>query len=327
MPMTYRVPTRALLELLAAATPVTEADLARGMRASVPAVREGVARLRDFGLPVHVDLVGRYSLPWPVQLLDADAIEAHLGPDARGTVEVCWDLDSTSSELARRRHAAADLSVVLAERQTAGRGRIGRSWTSPPALNLSLSCLKRFARGLAELPGLSLAVGVMLANALEDLGIHDVSLKWPNDLIARDAKLAGVLVEVAGANRGPATAIIGVGINVRLPPETRACIGRPVIDLADLAAGMAPDRNALAARVVVRLREGLARFGVNGFGAFIDDFARRDWLRGKSVRIDAARGAVAGVVAGVDRDGSLRVRTADGEIGIDSAQEIKVRVR
>jgi BirA family biotin operon repressor/biotin-[acetyl-CoA-carboxylase] ligase len=143
-------------------------------------------------------------------------------------LDVYWELDSTSSELQRRGANAPDLSVVTAETQTAGRGRRGRNWLSPPGLNLYLSCLKRFDAGFASLSGLSLATGVIVLRALHALGIDGARLKWPNDVLTESGKLAGILVELSGEYQGPCAAVIGIGLNVRLTSE----MGRRLIAIA-----------------------------------------------------------------------------------------------
>jgi BirA family biotin operon repressor/biotin-[acetyl-CoA-carboxylase] ligase len=279
-------------------------------------------------VPVEARGAAGYRLPWPVQLLDESRIRAALprGCASRlGALEVHWELDSTSSELQRRLGEAADLSVVLAETQTAGRGRRGRSWLSPPGLNLYLSCLKRFDRGFATLSGLSLAVGVMVLRAIESFGIEGAGLKWPNDVLAAGGKLAGVLVELSGEYQGPCAAVIGVGLNLRLTDGLRDQAGQPACDLATLAGGPPPDRNLMAARLVATLADGLREFERHGFTAFAADYARHDLLVGRPLKLSGAQGHFEGIGAGVDARGALQVRLADG--GVRSVDSADVTVR
>jgi BirA family biotin operon repressor/biotin-[acetyl-CoA-carboxylase] ligase len=263
-----------------------------------------------------------------VQLLDAETIGAALPPAMRamlGALEVHGELDSTSSELLRRGAQAAELSFVLAETQSAGRGRRGRVWLSPPGLNLYLSCLKRFDAGFDALAGLSLAIGVMVLRALTRLGIDGAGLKWPNDVLADDGKLAGVLVEIGGERKGPCAVVIGVGINLRLTPALRAQAGQPVGDLATLAGGDPPERNRAAAALIQAMAEGLHRFERDGFAAFHDAYRQHDLLDGRPLRLVHAQQTFDAVGAGVDARGALRVRMADGSLrAIDSA-EVTVR--
>lgn len=316
-----------LLAALASGEAVSGAQLAERAGVTRAAIWKQIESLRARGVPVEARGAAGYRLPWPVQLLDASRIRAGL-PRAcasrLGALEVHWELDSTSSELQRRLEEAADLSMVLAETQTAGRGRRGRGWLSPPGLNLYLSCLKRFDRGFGALSGLSLAVGTMVLRAIESLGIEGAGLKWPNDVLAADGKLAGVLVELSGEYQGPCAAVIGVGLNLRLTDALRAQAGQPACDLAALA-GDLPERNLVAARLIAALVEGLREFERHGFAPFVEDYARHDLLAGRALRLSGAQGQFEGTGAGVDARGALQVRLADG--GLRSVDSADVTVR
>lgn len=319
---------RELLAVLAPGEAVSGAQLADQTGVTRAAIWKQVEALRTRGVPVEARGAAGYRLPWPVQLLDESRIRAAL-PRAcasrLGALEVHWELDSTSSELQRRAGEAADLSVILAETQTAGRGRRGRSWLSPPGLNLYLSCLKRFDRGFATLSGLSLAVGVMVLRAIESFGIEGAGLKWPNDVLAAQGKLAGVLVELSGEYQGPCAAVIGVGLNLRLTEALRDQAGQPACDLATLAGGGPPDRNTMASRLIACLVEGLREFERHGFATFAADYARHDLLAGRALKLSGTQGHFEGIGAGVDARGALLVRLADGELrSVDSA-DVTVR--
>jgi BirA family transcriptional regulator, biotin operon repressor / biotin---[acetyl-CoA-carboxylase] ligase len=319
---------RAVLEALAPGQAISGVALAAQAGVTRAAVWKQIEALRLRGLPVEARAGGGYRLPWPVQLLDAETIREGMPAllaGRLGALEVHWELDSTSSELHRRLpESAPDLTVVLAETQTAGRGRRGRNWLSPPGLNLYLSVLKRFEQGFAGLAGLSLAIGVIVLRALDDIGVPTAGLKWPNDVLAGDAKLAGILVELSGEYHGPCAAVIGVGLNLRLPEALREQAGQPVTDLATLAGGEPPERNRAAAVLIARLVEGLQQFERSGFAAFVDDYARFDLLLGQPLRIVGAQGEFAGVGEGVDARGALKVRTPEGLRSIDSA-DVSVR--
>jgi len=317
-----------LLAALASGRPVSGTRLAEAAGVTRAAIWKQVEALRARGVPVESHGSAGYSLPWTVEMLDAEHIAAALVPVVRnrlGGLEVFWELDSTSSELLRRGAAAPDLSIVMAETQTAGRGRRGRSWLSPPGLNLYLSCLKRFEAGMAGLGGLSLAVGVIVMRALDALGIRDAGLKWPNDVLAGGGKLAGILVEVSGEYQGPCAAVIGIGLNLRLTAALREQAGQPVADLAGLCDGEPPSRNRVAAALVSALAEGLVDFERDGFAAFTDDYARYDLLCGQPLALSGAQGDLRGIGAGVDARGALCLRLDDGSVRrIDSA-EVTVR--
>lgn len=322
-----------LLARLAAGEPLSGAGLAAQAGVTRAAIWKQVEALRARGVPIEARGAAGYRLPWPLQMLDANQIHAALPlPLARalGALEVHWELDSTSSELQRRGAAARDLSIVLAETQTAGRGRRGRQWLSPPGLNIYLSCLKRFEPGFAALSGLSLAIGVIVLRALDTFGIAGAALKWPNDVLAiasgqSGGKLGGILVELSGEYQGPCAAIIGIGLNLRLTPALHAQAGQPACDLATLAGGTPPDRNRVAAALIAALVEGLRQFERDGFSAFLADYARHDLLRDQPLHLSGTMGAFDGIGAGVDAHGALQVRMVDGSVRrIDSA-DVTVR--
>lgn len=316
-----------LLSLLASGEPLSGERLAEQAGVTRAAIWKQIQVLRSRGVPIEARGVAGYRLPWALQMLDAKRIRAAVPPAWRrrlGGLEVHWELDSTSSELQRRGPDAPDLSVVIAETQSAGRGRRGRVWLSPPGLNLYLSCLKRFDGGFAALSGLSLAVGVILLRALESLGVDEAGLKWPNDVLARGGKLAGVLVELSGEYQGPCAAIIGIGLNLRLTEGLREQAGQPTCDLATLAPGEPPDRNRVAAALITALAEGLTEFEQEGFAGFVEDYAARDLLKGVSLRVQGAQGTLEGIGDGVDERGALRVQAVDGLHRIDSA-DVSVR--
>jgi BirA family biotin operon repressor/biotin-[acetyl-CoA-carboxylase] ligase len=315
-----------MLALLAPGHALAGTELARRLDISPAAVRKQVAAWRKAGLDIDSGAYG-YRLVHPLEPLQAARIRAALPAVVRrriGLLEHHWQLDSTSSELARRAADAPDLSFVFADWQHAGRGRRGRQWLSPPAVNLQFSCLKRFAGGYNALPGLSLAAGIAAARALQDCGARGVALKWPNDLVHGDAKLGGILVELGGEFMGPCHAIIGIGINVHLSGAMRTVLDRPCMDLTSLCGGTAPSRNTLAAASIGRLVEALDAFGEAGFAAFAEAWVERDALAGRRIRVESTHDAFDGVAAGVDARGALKVHTDAGTRSIDSA-EVTVR--
>ena len=326
-----------LLAALATGEPLSGATLALQTGVTRAAIWKQVEALRARGVPIEARGAAGYRLPWPLQMLDVEQIRAALPtPQASslGALEVHWELDSTSSELQRRGGQAADFSMLLAETQTAGRGRRGREWLSPPGLNLYLSCLKRFEQGFAALAGLSLATGVIVLRALENLGIAGVGLKWPNDVLAiadnrvhggPGGKLAGILVELNGEYQGPCAAVIGIGLNLRLTEALREQAGQPASDLATLTDNAPPDRNRVAAALIAALIEGLRQFERDGFAAFVADYARYDLLRDQSLQLSGALGAFEGIGAGVDPRGALQVRMADGTLRQVDSADVTVR--
>ncbi|MDP3828897.1 MAG: biotin--[acetyl-CoA-carboxylase] ligase [Polaromonas sp.] len=263
----------------------------------------------------------------------AEAVWQAVEPTLPGfTVEVLPQIDSTNTELMRRfRSAGPDACgpvLLVAEQQTAGRGRMGRSWQSSAGDSLT------FSLGLplqpADWSGLSLAVGISIAESLEsgNPAAPAIRLKWPNDLWLSDArgesKLAGILVETAswGEQR---YVVIGVGINVRTmaQPLAPAGTGQPAAlapgALQTLLPGIDVAQTLL--RVAAPLVQAVQAFGLFGFAPFQARFAARDALAGRAVQLSDG---TQGVAHGVGENGALLVHTAAGMKEITSS-EVSVR--
>ena len=301
-----------LLHRLAKGEAVSGEALAEQLGVTRAAIWKQIAALRALGLPIEARTGSGYRLPWAIGLLDAQAITTALSTASPGLVQapvqVHWELDSTQNELARITADVPDLTAVLAETQSAGRGRRGRGWQCPPGMGIMLSIVKRFESGPAALTGLSIAMGVCTVQAIQSIATApDLQLKWPNDLVVGGEKLAGILIEVDGEYDGPCIARVGLGLNLRLTPELQAQLDQPAADLASQCGGLLPDRNQLAARLIEHLRAGLLRFGREGLAAFADGFARLDCLHGQPLTLHGAQGAQHGTGRGIDERGALRV--------------------
>ena len=310
--------------------PTSGDALARCSGQTRAAVWKRIEALRAAGLAIEAVPGRGYALAQPLELLDAEAIRAALPAPVRpqlAAIEVAWSLDSTNSELLRRPAPPAGCAVLLAERQTGGRGRRGRDWASPLAANLYLSVSRQFGGGLARLPGLSLVAGIATAEALRALGHGRVRLKWPNDVVVADdgglRKLGGLLVEGGGEHAGPVRAVLGLGLNVCMPAAAAAAIGQPWTDLATLA-GAAPSRNALAAALLAHWLPALAQFDAEGLAPFLARYPDFDALAGCEVVVHAGDAAQAGTALGLADDGALRVRI-DGREQRVHAGEVSVR--
>jgi len=234
-----------------------------------------------------------------------------------GTLAPRFDVDalaegSSSSDLLLERAArgAGSGSVLVVDRQTAGRGRRGRHWQSSPAGSLTFSLLWRFDGGVERLAGLSLAVGVALARALSSLGVADVRLKWPNDVLVDGRKLAGILVELSSERRGM-VAVIGIGLNLALP-EADATHDVAAAALAE-SLPVVPERHLLLATILAELAPVLDRFAAEGFAALRDDWQALHAWQGRSVNV-LRDGCVAlsGTCLGADADGALMIETVSG---------------
>ena len=327
--MNTGIDERSLLQRLALG-PVSGETLAQALGLTRAAVWKRIQALRDAGVAIDADAHRGYSLQQPLDLLDGNAILAAMpvAQRTRMTLEIAWSIDSTNSELLRRPVPSQGCSVLLAECQTGGRGRRGRTWASPLAAHVSVSLARSFHGGLARLAGLSLVAGVVACEALHVQGLTAVRLKWPNDLVVADGnglrKLGGLLVEGGGEAAGSCRAVIGLGLNVRMPPAFAAAIDQPWIDLAGMIA-VPPSRSALVGHLLATLLPALDDFEDNGLDPFLPRYAALDALAGRTVEIrDGSRHWNARAL-GVAADGALRVSEMDGQERRVHAGDVSVR--
>lgn len=305
----------------------------------------------DFGA-ASVDAAAVDGMTLDATSLDAarilDALPASTRP-MLARLEAVAHIDSTNAELLRRPAPERGVAVLLADRQSAGRGRSGRVWASPPGANLYLSLSRRFGCPLAALAPLGLAVGVRTAAALHALGATAVRLKWPNDLVVADPdgslrKLGGILVEAgrdeagrdqaardeasrdrAGRDGRGCRAVIGLGLNLRMPAEAATAIDQPWCDLSALLGERLPPRELVAAAVVAALLPALDAWERDGLQAHAAEFAALDALAGREVRAMLGADALVGIAAGIDLDGALRLRLENGGLRTLHAGEVRVR--
>ncbi len=285
--------------------------------------------LKAQGLDIHSVRGRGHRLAAPVELLSAEAIRDALPPAARAAIaalEIHHEIDSTNSTLLAQARQLPSGAVCLAECQRQGRGRQGRPWVSPCARNLYLSLLWRFPSGPEALAGLSLATGLVVLDALADCGVRGAGVKWPNDILWREAKLAGVLIELSGESGGAAAVVIGVGINVDMPETLgRARIDQPWTDLRAVL-GTPPSRNRLAALVLARLSAMLERFAREGFAPWREAWREQDLLAGRPVAVRNGEALITGIARGVDAGGALLVED-DGVVRRCHAGDAQLRAQ
>lgn len=238
-------------------------------------------------------------------------------------VEVVEETGSTNADLLARAPSLDAPLLLVARHQTAGRGRAGRSWLSSSEGSLTFSLAWRFDGGLARLAGLPLAVGVALAETLDRLGVQ-VELKWPNDVLRGGDKLAGILIETQSAPHGAVWAVIGIGLNLMIPDDMEARIGRPVASLPWLAR---MERDGLLAALLDGLAAALRDFEHAGFALFCARWNLRHAWRGQRVAIlDGGAVLHEGIAAGVDEAGRLLLDGADGRVAV-LAGDVSLRVK
>ena len=298
-------------------------DVARTCGVDEATLAATLVRLAALGVSPGVE-GDAIALPRPVDLLDADRILRAVPRLGREAVHVRFAVDSTNSVLAERlREGAAAPELCTAEIQTAGRGRHGRHWISRLGQSLVLSVSWRFTTRSDALSGLSLAAGVALAEALAADGFARVMLKWPNDVVVDDRKLAGILVEASHSRSGSAACVVGVGFNLELAASDSDAIDQPWTDFARTF-GRVPFRSALASRAANALLDACEQFRDGGLAPFLARWDERDALRDRPVRVLSAGARISGTARGIDGDGALLVEHAAGTMRCGSG-EVSVR--
>lgn len=278
------------------------------------AVWKHLRKLDSFGINL-LSVKGRgYCIEGGLDLLDSEKIRSNLQSIPNLKLSIFPLLDSTNSFLARESNPAQQ--VCLAEFQTAGRGRRGRAWVSPLAQNIYCSIGWGFDGGVAALEGLSLAVGVAVARTLKKLGISDVALKWPNDVLYFEKKLAGILIEVIGDPAGYCQVIVGVGLNVSMLHDSTKDIDQPWVALDSILFEQGLpliERNLLAALLINDLTNVLQDYQLTGFSLYQTEWMQQAAYLGELVELRNGQQAFSGIFSGVTTAGALRLATTLGE--------------
>ena len=283
------------------------------------AINKHIQTLKSWGLDVYTVTGKGYSLSAQMQLLNEQAI---LSQVEQGNVSVIPVIDSTNQYLLERMHDMQSGAACIAEYQQAGRGRRGRQWFSPFGANLYMSMYWRLEQGPAAAMGLSLVIGIIMAETLRSLGADDVRVKWPNDIYLNDRKLAGILVELTGKTGDAAQIVIGAGINLAMRAADASQINQGWINLQE--AGVTVNRNELAAHLINSLREALPLFEQEGLTPFIARWAALDNFINRPVKLLIGEREVHGIARGVDSQGGLLLEQ-DGEIKAWVGGEISLR--
>lgn len=310
-----------LLDLLSDGSFHSGEALGAALGVSRAAVWRRLKKLKKAGLSIETVPGRGYRLAAAIQPLDVEKIVACLKVPM--DVQVFRQVKSTNDlGLQRAKEALRSPVALLAEQQTAGRGRLGRQWQSPLGHNIYLTLVWPFEAG-TDLKGMSLVVGLCLAQVLQDMGLPSAGLKWPNDVLVGQHKLAGVLIELAGNLELNPVAVIGIGINGWLGAHERQMIGQPATDwLSETGQPLA--RNQCVARLLNALAQALPRFSANGFAAFLQDWQQLDVCAGKPIELVRGEQRLFAVARGVDADGGLIIET---ERGIERVYGGEVSVR
>lgn len=280
------------------------------------AISNHIKTLCGLGLDIYSVTGKGYRLAQTLDMLSVQRIAEYLPhnasekENAMENIEVLNVIDSTNQYVKDKKGQLTNGHICLAEAQTAGRGRHGRQWVSPYGASLYLSMHWHFVGGYSALGGLSLAIGVAIANTLEQNKIDGIKLKWPNDIYAQSRKLAGVLIEVEGQMGSGCDCVIGIGLNIALPDNVEN-IDQPWIDLASIC--QTPiERNQLAATLIAELRKTLILFEQDGLGPFVKKWRALDVYANKPVKLIMGQKNIEGIGRGIDVSGALILETEQG---------------
>lgn len=281
-----------------------------------------IAGAADLGITVHKVRGRGYQLASRPDWLNADTIRSTIPTTTSPyRLDVVDSIASTNATLLHATDDAPHRHCLVAEQQTAGRGRRGRVWQSILGGSLTCSIRWRFNQGIATLAGLSLAVGVALIRSLQQLGCEGVQLKWPNDVLWQQRKLAGILIEVQGDMNGPSIAIIGIGINMQLPAAARDQIDQAVTDIQEIL-GTPLSRNALLATLLTQLADVMDEFERNGLHNLRKTWQAAHAYADQPIKIHMSNGQIIqGIAVGLAENGALLLHTDDDkQISVHSGE-------
>lgn len=280
------------------------------------AICQAIDDLIELGLPIQCFPQLGYCFTSPLLLINEQKILKQLQSCRfRTSIHFHWFpiIDSTNQFL-KTLAPSGSLALCCAEMQTRGRGRFNRHWISPFGENIYCSILCNLRASLSQLSSISLVIGLALLSSLKDSHIEEkILLKWPNDLLWKDKKLAGILIESQGEEQGYTKLIIGIGLNVNTPTQLDPLADKPWCSLFEIT-GKTFDRNFLLANLINCLQKYLEKFVQQGFSAFLQEWEAVNYLAGKVIEIIQARETVQGTVRGLNALGHLGLEVELGKI-------------
>lgn len=311
---------RQILALLSSGQFVSGEQLATELGISRAAVNKHIDALETYGVAIY-SVKGRgYKLANPISLIDASRLVQSI--DNR-----CFyfhEIASTNGFMLDHTTELKNGDVCVAEYQSAGRGRRGRTWVSPYGHHLYFSLFWTFPQGMAQAMGLSLVVACTLVEVLKSFGVENIGVKWPNDIYLDNKKLAGILIEMSGQADSLCQLIIGVGVNMAMSEEQGKGIDQPWSDLSELVD--MPDKTALVIALQKQLKRDIQLFEREGLAAFKTRWQAADLFYGREIRLLMGEKSVEGICRGVDEQGAVLLETADG-VQAFIGGEISLRAR
>ena len=312
-----------LLQLLNQPGVKSGTDLGDALGVSRMAVQKRIHSLSENGLPIAAVPGKGYSLAPDIHLLSEYELRAGLDPEMLESLELFQSIPSTNSHLLEQSIELRKARVCISESQSAGRGRRGNDWQSAPYRNVMLSISWGFDHWPETITGLGLAVAMVIAERLNQDYSLGVKIKWPNDLLVADDKLAGILIDVAGESSGACNVVIGVGLNVHQPDWSDSTSGYRWQDLYGL--GVKLNRNKLIAKLVNDLTSMLVGFEAQGFKPLVERWNSLSSFAGANIRVGDDESFVTGVMQGVDTTGALLLLNSKGEVQRFADSNVSVR--
>jgi len=296
-------------------------EIGASLGVSRAAINKAIKVLQASGLEIHCVTGKGYKLTSQLVPLSQEKINQHLGESLikPTCIHILDEVDSTNAYLLNLSRTETVSRHVLQ-----GRGRRGNNWVAPAYRNILLSVAWQFQLGPADLGGLSLAAGVAVANALAELGVSDVKLKWPNDILLADKKIGGLLIEMQGESTGPCLVVLGIGINVDMGHVTKNEINQPWTDLKN-ETNLTFDRNQLAANLVKHLLQCFADFEENGFELFKKQWMSLHAYSDRHVKVIRGDREYPGKIINIGNNGALYLLDEKGEEHCFVSGEVSLR--
>lgn len=308
-------------------------DIGNYLGISRASVWKHIQKLGDIGIEVHSVKGKGYRIAGGLELLAKDRVleavkEIYTPLLAQSSlIDLHYTVNSTNDiAMGLAKKGVASGYSCIAEQQISGRGRRGRQWVSPFASNLYMSTVWHFEQGVAALEGLSLATGVAVARALQRIGVSNVHLKWPNDILVLEKlgedfslsgrhkeykKLAGILLEIAGNAADQCQVVIGVGVNLKMPENAAKNIDQPWADVSSLL-DKRFSRNKVTGYVLGEMLKMLTQFQHEGFKPFWKEWSSLDVYQDQPVELKMADKNISGIARGVSEKGALILETGQG---------------
>jgi len=321
---------KALIKKLASGHFFSTQQLATELGVSRTSAWNYLKALEGMGFELHAVSGKGTRLKQMIELLESEVITSQLSSGTQCLLAKLDLLDvcpSTNHHLLQQNSLKplANGVVCMAEMQTMGRGRLGKTWVSPYGQNIYLSFIWNFKSGIAALSGLSLACGVAVCCALDELGVKGHGLKWPNDILWQGKKLGGILVEIQGESQGGYSVVVGIGINYQMSSQASTDIDQPWVDVCT-AAGDSIGRNKLAAKLIERVLGMLDGYEEKGLTPYVEQWNAFDCYKGSNVNIISGKKVTTGVAKGISSGGELILQKPDGAQQLIMSGEVSLRL-